>query len=84
MLQGLQSLLCTEMPQYPIDSLLLINIQVHWVLFDGLGVQAETKLWMRSERKNGPAVLKTPASSNQAEFTLLLRWLQPSCAGKRC
>lgn len=61
MLQGLQSLLCKKMPshqQYLIYCVLLINMQVHWALLDGLGVQAETKLWVRSEGKNGPAVLK--------------------------
>lgn len=61
MIQGLQSLLCKKMPshqQYLIYCLLFINMQVRWVLLDGLGVQAETKLWVRSEGKNGPAVLK--------------------------
>lgn len=46
-LQGLQSLLCTKItshPQYRIYCLLLINMQIHCVLLDGLGVQAEAKL----------------------------------------
>lgn len=39
---------------------------------------------MRSGGKSGPEVLKTQTGSNQAEITLLLRLLQPICAGMLC